>query len=116
MATPALPTYEMAKNQTNAIREGRGRTHGENWGQATINSSDEIIKQPYYVYIYNVLDREYFIEQPPLFPKLHIPRCGKGQKVAWNRIGAFLLEAFNKPGTFETYYKKIDGRKVATSL
>lgn len=106
----------MAKDQKNAIKIAKARMDSENRGQAQLIASDEPMKQPYFVYLINVLDREYYIEQPPLFSSYHIPRCPKGKEFSWNKIGAFLLEPYTKPGTFDTFYTKVDGRKVATSL
>lgn len=113
---PIQATHTLAKDQRNAMRMAKAKQDGENFSQATLQVSDEPLVQPYYIYIYNILDRDWYVEQPPLFPGFKIPRCPKGKLVSWNKLGAFLLEPYNKPGTFETYYKKIDGRKVATSL
>jgi hypothetical protein len=106
----------MAKDQKNAIRLAKARMEDANHSQTTLLASDEVINQPYFVYIINVLNREWFVEQPPLFSSYKIPACPKGQKFSWNKLGAFIMEPYTKPGTFDTFYTKVDGRKVATSL
>lgn len=113
---PVIATHTMAAKQTRAIAAAAAKQNGENNSQFSITASDEPLTQPYFVYIYNILDREWVVNQPPFFPKLVIPRCPKGKLASWNKIGAWLLEAHNKVGTYETFYKKVDGRKVASSL
>jgi hypothetical protein len=72
----------------------------------------------YVIYIYNILERDYIVEQPPLFPKFRIPACLKGEAFAYTFLPAFVNERYEKPGSLpvDFYYKRVDGRKCATSL
>jgi hypothetical protein len=108
--------WTMAKDQSRAIGQAKGTQDSTNHSQTTIRMSDEVLKQPYFVYVYNILNRSYRVEAPPHFTSFHIPACLPGEKFAFNKLGAYLLEAYEKPGTFEISYTKVDGRRVATSL
>lgn len=85
-------------------------------GGAELTVQDSGPDAGYLVYVYNILDREHLVQQPPLFPAFHIPACPKGQKFSYTIISAFVNEVFNRAGTYETYTKRVDGRKCATSL
>lgn len=68
------------------------------------------------IYVYNILDREYVVNQPPAFPAFKIPACPKGIPAAVTMLPRFVHERYERPGSVEYYYKNVDGRKYATSL
>jgi hypothetical protein len=88
----------------------------ENFGEMTLETSDDGNDPGYLIYVYNLLSKEHFVQQPPLFPNFHIPLCPKGQKFSFTVLPAFVREPYVKFGTFERYYKRLDGRKAAASL
>ena len=85
-------------------------------GGAELTVQDSGPDAGYLIYVYNILDLEHIVEQPPLFAHFHIPACKKGEKVAYTVLPAFVNEVYTRAGTYETYTKKQDGRKAATSL
>lgn len=87
-----------------------------NQGAVTLEVADDGPAPNYVVYIYNVLDKQHIVEQPPLFPHLVIPACPAGKKVEYTTIPAFVRERHEKTGTTENYTRKVDGRRCATSL
>src|ERR1700687_2669066 len=99
-----------AKNQENAGRNAN----------TILATGDEGPDPGYVIYVYNILDRPYVVEQPPTFPHFNIPACPKGDKFSVTMLPAFTLLPFEKEGdnegTTEIYYKREDGRKAATSL
>ena len=98
----------------NEIRPGSpdgGRTAGN-----SLSVQDTGPDVGYMIYVYNILDREYVVNQPPLFPSFHIPACKKGEKFSYTLLPAFVNEVYNRAGTYETYTKRQDGRKAAMSL
>ena len=113
---PIPITYTIAQNQQRAMNQAKAMAEAENHGATTLAPGDERESPKYVIYIYNILAREYVVNQPPLFPALKIPACEKGEQFSFTIIPAFVNEPYNKPGTTEMYYKKIDGRRCATSL
>jgi hypothetical protein len=117
MATPVIPvTYTMAQDQRRAISQAKATQDQANHGATVIETQDEGQAPGYVIYVYNILNREWLVEQPPLFPGVRIPACQPGQKFAYTVFPAFVKEPYNKPQTTEMYYKKVDGRKCVTSL
>ena len=82
----------------------------------TLSTQDEGQEAGYVIFVYNLLDREHVVNAPPKFPAFRIPACPKGEKFSFTVLPAFTKEVFNHPGTTEFYYKKVDGRKDATTL
>lgn len=117
MATPQIPvTYTMAQDQRRAITQAKATQDNANHGATIIETQDEGQAPGYVIYVYNIIDREWLVEQPPLFPGVRIPACKPGQKFSYTIFPPFVKEPYNKPGTTEMYYKKVDGRKCVTSL
>ena len=85
-------------------------------GGAELTVQDSGPEPGYFIYVYNILEQEYVVNQPPLFPAFHIPGCKKGEKFSFTILPAFVNEVYNRAGTYETYTKRMDGRKAATSL
>lgn len=88
----------------------------EKSGERRLESQDRQQDPNYVVYVYNLLDREYLIQQPPLFPGFHIPAREPGKKFSVTLLPAFVNEVYFRPGTDEYYYKPLDGRKAASTL
>lgn len=109
-------TWAIAQDQTRAIENTRSQEYMANRAALTLATADDANFYTHYIYVYNVLDREYIVEQPPQFPRFRIPRCPSGQKFSFTVLPPYVLEPYNRAGTTEMYYKKIDGRKSATSL
>lgn len=109
-------TWGIAQDQRRARQQAKATQDQANHGATILSPSDDSPNASYEIYIYNTLDREYVINQPPLFPALKIPKCPKGEKFSWTVIPSFVNEPYERPNTTERYYKRVDGRKCATSL
>lgn len=118
MGASNLPiTAALVPGQPNARRMSRSMMANENHeGEALMETQDEAREAGYVIYVYNLLDREHRIEQPPSFPRFIIPACPKGEEFVFTTLPPFVREKYNRAGTSEYYYKKVDGRKAATSL
>lgn len=117
MPTQAIPlTARMAQNQAVARKNGLQMQERQNHGENVIEVQDSGREAGYVIYVYNILNREYVVNQPPLFPSFTIPACPPGQKVSHTFLPPFVRETYIKPGSTEYYYKMLDGRKAATSL
>lgn len=117
MGTPAIPlTHRMAQDQRIARKNGLAMQERQNHGENVIEAQDSGKEPGYVIYVYNILDREYVVVQPPLFPSFQIPACKPGQKFSFTLLPPFVKEPYLKPGSTEYYYKNVDGRKAATSL
>lgn len=117
MGSPVVPlTARLSQNQQRASNKARGMQDSENHGSVTLDTQDIDHDPGYVIYIYNILDREWTVRQPPLFPMLMIPACPKGQPFSFTILPAFVKLPYLKPGGTEYYYKNEDGRKAATSL
>ena len=116
MAANIPATYTLAQDQRKAIQRAKNMTDAENHGAVSIEAQDSGKEAGYVIYVYNLLNRDYVVQQPPLFPGFHIPACKPGQRFSFTILPAFVKETYVKPGTTEFYYKTVDGRKVATSL
>lgn len=68
------------------------------------------------LYIYNVVNKEHVINQPPFFPHLFIPACSPGKEFVSTVMPRFILERYENIVRSEWSYKRVDGRKYATSL
>ena len=88
----------------------------ENHGATTLNVQDYGHEVKYLIYVYNTLDHEWVIEQPPSFPHFFIPACKRGQLFSYTLLPDFVNERYEKAGTTEISYKRVDGRKCAMSL
>lgn len=109
-------TATMAQDQRRAMQQGKATQDAANHGTTTLDAQDITKEAGYVIYVYNILDREYIVQQPPLFPGFTIPACPKGQRFSYTLLPAFVKEPYLKPGSTEFYFKNIDGRKCATSL
>jgi len=116
MATTIPVTHTIAQDQRRAMSQAKATQDNANHGATVIETQDEGHAAGYVIYVYNILNREWVIEQPPLFPGVRIPACKPGQKFAYTVFPAFVKVSYNKPGTTEMYYKNVDGRKCVTSL
>jgi len=116
MAAGVPVTHTMAQDQRLAQAKGRAMTHEQSHGKTTIETQDTGREAGYVIYVYNILEREYTVSQPPLFPGFIIPARQHGEKFSVTFLPAFVKETYLKPGSTEYYYKTIDGRKCATSL
>ena len=114
MAIPA--TYSIAQNQKKAMSQAQALADQENHGSTTLITQDRQAEPDYFIYVYNLLDKEWIVRQPPLFAAFHIPKREKGKRFAVTLLPAFVNEVTMKAGTTELSYKQIDGRKAATSL
>jgi hypothetical protein len=83
-----------------------------------ITPGDEGEECKEFLYIYNVLNREHVVEQPPLFPHVIIPACPEGEMFAVTLMPRFVNERYEIVGSLPVDYriKKVDGRRCATSL
>jgi len=117
MATGAIPlTHRLAQDQRTAKKNALSMQERQNHGENIIEAQDQGREPGYVIYVYNILDREYVVTQPPLFPGFVIPACKPGQKFSHTILPPFVKEPYLKPGSTEYYYKNVDGRKAATSL
>lgn len=117
MATGTIPiTHQLAADQRRATAQARALQEGANHAAAILSTQDEGRDPDYVIYVYNILNREYTVQQPPLFPNFRIPECPPGEEFSYTVLPAFVNERYEKPGTTEFYYKRVDGRKAATSL
>lgn len=110
------PTATLAGSQAIAKKTAQNMANAENHGAVTLVTQDIETSADYVIYVYNILNLEHTVNQPPLFPKFVIKACPPGQKFSVNMIPAFLNEPYLRPGTFEYYTRKVDGRKAALSL
>lgn len=113
---PIPLTATLAQDQKRAMSQAREMTYNENHGATTLVTQDRVQEPDYLIYVYNILEQEHIVRQPPLFATFHIPACKKGEKFAYTVLPAFVNEVYQKAGTTELTYKSIDGRKAATSL
>jgi len=109
-------TATLAGDQRRAQQQARATQDNEAHGAVRLTTQDSGREAGYVIYVYNILEREYFVQQPPLFPNFHIPACIKGQKFSYTVLPAFVNERYEKTGTTEYFTKVVDGRKCATSL
>lgn len=117
MATGTVPlTHRLAQDQRTAKKNALAMQERQNHGENIIEAQDQGREPGYVIYVYNILDREYVVTQPPLFPGFLIPACKPGQKFSHTVLPPFVKEPYLKPGSTEYYYKNVDGRKAATSL
>jgi len=113
---PVPITHSIAQDQKKAMNVAKTMADAENHGATTLVTQDRQSEPDYFVYVYNILELEHLVQQPPLFAAFHIPKCKKGEKFAVTLLPAFVNEVTMKAGTTELSYKSIDGRKAATSL
>src|SRR5712692_2372111 len=116
MATPATPTARLADDQRSAQAQGDARTREASFHGTVLETQDAGGDADYVIYVYNILNLERTVYQPPLFPAFRIPACEPGKKFSVTVLPAFVNERYERPGTTEFYYKRIDGRKCATRL
>jgi hypothetical protein len=113
---PIPLTATLAQDQKNAMDQARAMMDKENHGATTLSTQDSGPDPGYLVYVYNILEREWIVEQPPLFPSFHIPAREAAKKFSVTVLPAFVNEVHQKAGSTELSYKRVDGRKCATSL
>lgn len=116
MGTSIPVTHTLAQDQKRAMQQAIATQEAENHGATTLSVQDDGAPANYVIYIYNLIDWEWILHQPPQFATYRIPPCKPGEKFAHNIMPAFVNEVYNRTGTTELYYKKVDGRKYATSL
>ena len=114
MAIPV--THTLAQSQKMAMGQARMMADKENHGATTLVTQDRGREPDYFIYVYNILGKEWIVRQPPLFPSFPIPACEKGKKFAYTILPPYVNEVYNRAGTTELSYKQLDGRKAATSL
>jgi hypothetical protein len=113
---PIPATHTIAQDQKRAMGQAQALANQENHGATTLVTQDRMSEPDYFIYVYNILDKEWVVRQPPLFAAFHIPKREKGKKFSYTLLPAFVNEVTMKAGTTELSYKQIDGRKAATSL
>jgi len=113
---PGQPTATIAQNQDIARRESRGMMENANHRGNRLQTQDEGAQANYVIYVYNLLNLEHVVNQPPLFPAFRIHPCEPGHKFSVTALPAYVKEPYEKPGDSERFYKRLDGRKCATSL
>ena len=110
-------THAIAASQARAKVMARGMQDSENLEGVHLTAQDQVSVEGRIIYVYNILDRDYVVEQPPKFPHFAIPRCPKGERFSFTILPAFSKDTFFESGNpNRTYYRVIDGRKDATSL
>jgi hypothetical protein len=114
--SPIPLTHTLAQDQKRAMSQAQAMAQTENHGATTLVTQDRGREPDYFIYVYNILGKEWIVRQPPLFPSFHIPACEKGKKFSYTILPPYVNEVLNKAGTTELSYKQIDGRKAATSL
>jgi hypothetical protein len=123
MATAGIPTTGLAptaslkKDQRAAMEAGRSMTADANHTSETVlKTQDEGPQTAQPIYIYNICEFSHVRNQPPEFPAFTVEPCAKGQKFSVKPFPAYVNERYARPGEAEYYYRKVDGRKYATSL
>src|SRR5262249_23647821 len=102
-------------DQTVARANGERMTQGANRG-TKLQTQDWFGDPDHVIFIYNILELKHVVNQPPLFPALRIPACEKNQKFSVTAIPSCINEPYVNIEKNERYYKRVDGRSVATSL
>lgn len=113
---PIPLTHTLAQDQKRAMSQSREMQERENHGATTLVTQDRGREPDYFIYVYNILEREWIVRQPPLFPAFHIPACEKGKKFSFTILPPYVNEVMQKAGSTELSYKQVDGRKAAMSL
>jgi len=113
---PIPVTHSIAQNQRRAMDQAKNMVDSENHGATTLVTQDRGHEPEYFIYVYNLLEKEWIVRQPPLFAAFHIPAREKGQKFSVTLLPAYVNEVYQKAGSTELSYKQLDGRKAATSL
>jgi hypothetical protein len=117
MATPVLPvTHGIVEDSMIAGQMAAAKMNENNVRGTTLQAGDDTPDTGELVHIYNILDREWVVNQPPAFPAFKVPACPKGQKFSVTSIPRFIKERYEVPGSVQYYFKRVDGRKYATSL
>jgi hypothetical protein len=115
--SPRSGLYGIVADSEHGPRAARSMERQENSPKgAKLETSDERPGVNYKIYVYNLLDMEHIVEQPPVFPRFVVPACPRGERFSVTTLPAFVKERYERPGSTEYYYKEIDGRKYATSL
>lgn len=115
--TPRPGLYGIVSDSERGPRAARSMEREQNIPKgAKLETSDERPGALGKIYIYNLLELDHIVEQPPVFPRFVIPGCAKGERFAVTTIAAFIKERYERPGSTDYYYKEIDGRKYATCL
>jgi hypothetical protein len=110
-------THELSNDSDNAMRMSRAKQAETNSPKgARLESGDDIPMPNYKLYIYNILELEHEVNQPPAFPRFIIPAKPKDKKFSVLLFPAFIKERYERPGSTEYYFKNIDGRKYASQL
>ena len=124
MGNPVVPlTARLSATQEHAVgaAEGMNQTHSARGGGNTVLQVDDgNLEVGYVIYIYNLLQMEHVVEQPPTFPHLKIPACEPNEQFSVIEIPAFTKLPFERNGEIEgtvaISYRREDGRKAACSL
>ena len=110
-------THDMSIDSDNAMRATRGKIAESNYPKgARLETGDDVPLPTYKLYIYNVLELEHEVNQPPAFPRFIIPPKPKDKKFSVILFPNFVKERYEKPGSVEYFFKHVDGRKYATTL
>lgn len=109
--------YGIVGDSDHAPRAARSMERQQNSPKgARLETGDDIQEPKYKIYVYNILELDHVIEQPPAFPHFVIKAKEHGERFSVTTLPAFVKERYERPGTTEYFYKRIDGRKYATSL
>jgi len=99
------------------MRGAAAMQDSENHDGIRLSTQDNVGEANYVIFVYNILNREYVVEQPPKWPHFRIPACPKGEKFAFTVLPAYTKETFFDAGDpSRTHYRIMDGRKDAMSL
>src|SRR5262249_43080943 len=107
MPVKGQPTATLSRDQTEAVRQGQQMTYRENNKDNRLQTQDEDRQPVDVVWIYNVLELDHSVQQPPMFPNVKIPACEKGARFGLTAIPRYVKEPYERPGDTEKYYKRI---------
>lgn len=114
---PLEATHELSIDSDAAVRMSRAKQAESNSPKGSrLEAGDEGPEPNYKLYVYNVLPLEHEINQPPAFPRFIIPAKKSGERFGVTTLPVLVKERYEKPGSTEYFYKRVDGRKYATSL
>ena len=110
----AEPNATIVPNSPRAASMTQAKTN-EFKGSVSLETNDDPENLDV-IYIYNTLNMEHVVEQPPLFPHVIIPACPKGQAFIHTLLPRYVNEVYEDYAHESRRYKRVDGRICATSL
>lgn len=109
--------YGIVGDSEHAPRAARSMERQQNSPKgARLETGDDLQEPTYKIYVYNLLELDHVVEQPPAFPHFVIRAKEHGSRFSVTTLPAFIKERYERPGSTDYYYKRIDCRKYATSL